>query len=110
MSSTISRAELQAIPVKRRLNAIRDYVDRNVVQQVQAAAITGTSYFVFPLPGPISGHPCFQPPPYVVTSLDLLEGLKTRYPDCDIMFYEKPVPTNRPGVTEQHTGILIDWS
>jgi hypothetical protein len=108
--SSISRAELQAIPAKRRLDAIRSYVDRNVSQQVQLAAVTGTSYFVFPLPSPTPGHPCCHPPPYHVTSADLLEGLKARYPDCDIMFYEKPVPTNRPGVTEQHTGILIDWS
>ena len=106
--SSISRAELQAIPAKRRLNAIRDYINQNVSQQVQIAAITGTSYFV-PLPKPGMSPGCY-PPPYVVTSADLLEGLKAKYPDCCVMFYEKPVPTNRPGVTEQHTGILIDWS
>jgi hypothetical protein len=107
-STPISRAELQAIPAQRRLNAIRDYINQNVSQQVHLAAITGTSYFV-PLskPGMSLGS---YPPPYVVTSADLLEGLKAKYPDCCVMFYEKPVPTSRPGVTEQHTGILIDWS
>jgi hypothetical protein len=107
-SAPISRAELQAIPVKRRLNAIRDYIDRNISQQVHLAALTETSYFA-PLPPqkPVIGQ---HPPPYHVTAGDLIEGLKAKYPDCCVMFYEKPVATTRPGVTEQHTGILIDWS
>jgi hypothetical protein len=107
-STPISRAELQAIPAKRRMDAIRHYIGQNVIHAVNTAAIMGTSYFV-PLPRPGMSPGCY-PPPYVVTSADLLEGLKAKYPDCCVMFYEKPVPTNRPGVTEQHTGILIDWS
>jgi hypothetical protein len=107
-STPISRAELQAIPTKRRLDAIRYYIDHHVVHPVNAAAATGTSCFV-PLPK-TSGYCVSHPMPYVVTAADLLEGLKAKYPDSCVMFYEKPVPTNRPGVTEQHTGILIDWS
>jgi hypothetical protein len=105
---TLSRADLQAIPIKRRLDAIRDYIERNISQQVHLAAFTETSYFAsLPPQNPTTKQ---QPPPYQVTAVDVLEGLKAKYPDCTIMFYEKPVPTNRPGVTEQHTGILIDWS
>jgi hypothetical protein len=109
-STPVSRAELQAIPAKRRSDAIRAYTDV-LARKVSDAAITGTSYFVSPLPGPAPVQPsCYPPPPYHVTGADLLEGLKAKYPDCCVMFYEKPVPTNRPGVTEQHMGILIDWS
>jgi hypothetical protein len=104
----VTRAQLQAIPVKRRQDAIQEYIDRNVSQQVHLAAITGTSYFV-PLPKGDLQISCY-PPPYQVTSADLLEGLRAKYPDSCVMFYEKPVPTSRPGVTEQHMGILIDWS
>jgi hypothetical protein len=105
----VTRAQLQAIPVKRRLDAIQEYIDRNVSQQVHLAAFTATSYFA-PLPGPAPTNPPPIPPPYHVTGADLLEGLRAKYPDSCVMFYEKPVPTNRPGVTEQHMGILIDWS
>jgi nicotinic acid mononucleotide adenylyltransferase len=107
-SSPISRAELQAIPVKRRLDAIQRYITQHVSQQVHLAAFTDTSYFV-PLPKVDQVHKQ-NPQYYQVTGADLLEGLKAKYPDCTIMFYEKPVPTSRPGVTEQHMGILIDWS
>jgi hypothetical protein len=105
----ISRAELQAIPAKRRLDAIQHYINQHVVPPVNAAAATGTSCFISPLPPPTPTRQS-QPHTYHVTAFDLLEGIKAKYPDCDTMFYEKPVPTNRPGVTEQHTGILIDWS
>jgi hypothetical protein len=104
----VSRAELQAIPAKRRLDAINSYINQNVSQQVYNAAVTGTSCFV-PLPRGDLQISCY-PPAYRVTGADLLEGLKARYPDSCVMFYEKPVPTNRPGVMEQHMGILIDWS
>jgi hypothetical protein len=107
-STPVTRAQLQAIPVKRRLDAIQEYIDRNVSPQVHLAAMTGTSYFT-PLPKDNQNNGQ-HPPPYHVTSADLLEGLRAKYPDSCVMFYEKPVPTNRPGVTEQHMGILIDWS
>jgi hypothetical protein len=109
-STPISRAELQAIPEKHRQEAIRLYIHQGITQKVNTAAITGTSYFVSPLPSPDPAIRLNYPHIYQVTSADLLEGLKAKYPDCCVMFYEKPVPTNRPGVTEQHTGILIDWS
>ena len=106
-SHTLSRADLQAIPEKRRLDAIQRYIDHAVHQNVHQAATLGKTSYLFPIPK--AERPNCYPPPYTVTPDDILEGLKAKYPGCGIEFSEEWVET-RPGVREHRSGIKIDWS
>ena len=106
--NTISRAELQAIPEKRRREAIQRYVDHHVPQNVQLAAALGKTSYLFVIPKSTNmGHS--HPPAYEVTPYDIMEGLKAKFPGCDIEFSEEWVDV-RPGVREHRSGIRIDWS
>lgn len=104
--TTHSRAELQAIPAKRRLEAIQRYVDRNIVQNVQSAAALGQTSYLFAIPPPERMRHAHE---YVVTPDDIAEGLQAKFPGCDIEFTEEWVET-RPGVRVHRSGIRIDWS
>jgi hypothetical protein len=53
--------------------------------------------------------PKSYPPAYVVTPDDLIEGLRVKFPGCDISHSEEWIDV-RPGVREHRKGILIDWS
>lgn len=108
-SSTFSRADLQAIPAKRRLDAIRLYVDNCVDQSVRLAAALGKTSYLFVIPPVTTSQHRTHPPAYVVTPDDIVEGLKSKFPGCGVEFSEEWVET-RPGVREHHSGILIDWS
>jgi hypothetical protein len=44
-----------------------------------------------------------------VTPADILEGLKAKFPGCDVELHEEWVDV-RPGVREHRSGIRIDWS
>jgi hypothetical protein len=107
-STTLSRADLQAIPAKRRLDTIRRYIDQHLGENVQAAAAAGKTSYLFVIP-PTTAQCRSHPPAYVVTPDDIVEGLKVKFPDCRIEFSEEWVET-RPGVREHRAGILIDWS
>jgi hypothetical protein len=107
-STTFSRADLRAIPAKRRLDAIQRYIDHQVDQNVRLAATLGNTNYLFVIPK--STHMGqSHPPAYVVTPDDIVEGLKAKYPGCDVEFSEEWVET-RPGVREHRSGIRIDWS
>ena len=106
--TTLSRAELQAIPAKRRLDAIRSYIDHHVHQNVQLAAALGKTSYLFVIPKSTNMGQS-HPPAYVVTPDDIVEGLKAKFPGCDVEFNEEWVET-RPGVREHRSGIKIDWS
>jgi hypothetical protein len=106
--TTLSRAELQAIPAKRRLEAIQGYVDHHVGLNVQHAAAAGKTNYLFVIPKSthmVQSHP----PAYVVTRDDIIDGLQAKFPGCGIEFSEEWVET-RPGVREHRSGIKIDWS
>ncbi len=107
-STTFSRTDLQAIPAKRRLDAIRSYIDHNITQNVQMAATLGKTSYLFVVPANRSNGGSY-PPPYIVTPEDIVEGLKAKFPGCDIEFSEEWVDV-RPGVREHRSGIKIDWS
>ena len=107
-SATFSRADLQAIPAKRRLDAIQRYVDHHVGLNVQHAAAAGETNYLFVIPKVASMGKSY-PPAYEVTPYDIVEGLKAKYPGCDIEFSEEWVET-RPGVRVHRSGIRIDWS
>lgn len=105
--TTLSRADLQAIPAKRRLEAIQRYVDHHVGLNVQHAAAAGKTNYLFVIPK--AERPNCYPPPYVVTRDDIIDGLQAKFPGCGIEFSEEWVET-RPGVREHRSGIKIDWS
>jgi hypothetical protein len=107
---TLSRASLQAAPAERRLDAIRCFIEgANTGHAVKNAAALGkTSYLVAVPKDNRSGAQC-HPPPYIVTPADILEGLKAKFPGCDVELHEEWVDV-RPGVREQRSGIRIDWS
>jgi hypothetical protein len=107
-STTFSRADLQAIPAKRRLDAIRSYIDHHVDQNVRLAATLGKTNYLFVIPKP-SHMGQSHPPAYVVTPDDIIDGLKVKFPGCDLEFSEEWVDV-RPGVREHRAGIRIDWS
>jgi hypothetical protein len=104
----LSRADLQSIPAKRRLEAIGQYVNEHLYKQVWEAAAKGkTSYlFVTPTRRPIAFDPNER---YKVTPEDIMEGLKETFPGCTIDFTEEWIDV-RPGVREHRAGIKIDWS
>ena len=104
---TLSRAELQAIPAQRRLEAIQRYVDQ-IYQPVYGAAASGKTSYLY-VPPKTSGMARSHPPTYEVTPSDIIEGLTAKFPDCKIAYSEEWVDV-RPGVREQRSGILIDWS
>jgi hypothetical protein len=106
---TLSRATLQAAPAERRLAAIRQAIDdssnRTGMAVHHAASLGKTSYLVtLPLRNS-SG----LPPDLTLTPADILDGLKAKFPGCDVELHEEWVDV-RPGVREHRSGIRIDWS
>lgn len=101
---TVSRSELQAIPIKRRLEAIQKYVDNFIYNSVYEASALGKTSYLHPMPKPQT-----QPHVYQLTSNDLVEGCTAKFPGCKVSFSEEWVDV-RPGVREHRSGILIDWS
>ncbi len=108
---TYSAEHLQSLPAKQRRDAIRCAVD-HLYQPVLTAATAGkTSYLVNVgeyLKKIASGAQTY-PPPYVITIDDLLEGFRNKFPGCKVDYTEAWEDV-RPGVREQRSGILIDWS
>jgi hypothetical protein len=105
-SATFSRADLQAIPAKRRLDAIRRYIDHHLGQNVQSAAALGQTSYLFVIPPPERMRHAHE---YLVTPDDMIDGLKAKFPGCDLEFSEEWVET-RPGVRVHRSGIRIEWS
>ena len=107
-SVTMSRADLQAIPAKRRLEAIRYYVDNTFQQPIQNAAAAGKTSYLCVIPSN-RGMAKSYPPAYEVTPDDIIEGLRAKFPGCDVRHLEEWVDVS-PGLREHRKGILIDWS
>jgi hypothetical protein len=94
------------------LEAIRVFIDdhRNKTgMAVQNAASLGKTSYLVTLPKPSASGVHTHPPPYIVTPADILEGLKAKFPGCDVELHEEWVDV-RPGVREHRSGIRIDWS
>ena len=107
---THSRASLQAAPAERRLDAIRVFIEgANTGHLVKNAASLGKTSYLVALPKPSASGVHTHPPPYIVTPADILEGLKAKFPGCDVELHEEWVDV-RPGVREHRSGIRIDWS
>jgi hypothetical protein len=107
--NTHSRASLQAAPAERRLADIRQAIDANcdhTGRAVQAAAALGKTSYLVALPLRYSSG---LPPDPTLTPADILEGLKAKFPGCDVELHEEWVDV-RPGVREHRSGIRIDWS
>lgn len=104
--STLSRAQLQDAPDKRRRQAIVNYCDQLYQPVLEAANLGKTSYLHTPLKGTTAG--CY-PHSYIPTPEDIMEGLNLKFPDCKITLFDDWVDV-RPGVRERRTGYLIDWS
>jgi hypothetical protein len=105
-SNTLSRAQLQDLPAKRRRDAIIAFCDQLHWAVNEAATLGKTSYLHTPNNRGTSG--C-HPPPYIPTPEDIMEGLKLKFPDCTITLFDDWVDV-RSGVRERRTGYLIDWS
>jgi hypothetical protein len=107
---TVSRADLQAVPAKRRLEAIQGYVENyQIYQSVYNAAATGKTSYLHVIPTDRSTMGRTYPPAYEVTPDDIVEGFRVKFPDCKVDFSEEWVDVRR-GVREQRNGIKIDWS
>ena len=108
LSMPISRADLQAVPAKRRLNGIRCQIEENIQPQVLRAAELGTTSYFHWIPKPRAAVSA-TPRPYEVTPEDLAEGLRIAFPGCSIRFSEES-RDGQNGTLETRSGILIDWS
>ena len=108
-SQTFSRAKLQGIPAERRRQAIVNHVEWMHQQVIDAAAMGKTSYIHSYAPQLVASARCTAPGQYVPTKDDIIEGLKVKFPDCDVSYVEEWVDV-RHGVREQKVGIKIDWS
>lgn len=107
---TISRADLQAIPAKRRLEAIQTYIENyQIYQAVCNAAATGKTSYLYAILANSSPAVIRPGGGYEVTPDDIVEGLRVKFPGCDVVHSEEWVDV-RPGVREHRKGILIDWS
>jgi hypothetical protein len=105
---TMSRDELLAIPAKRRLEAIQSYVDNVVWGHVQNAAAAGKTSYLHVVP--VNSNVCkTYPPPYIVTPDDIVEGLRVKFPGCDVVHSEEWVDIG-PDAQVRRKGIKIDWS
>lgn len=106
-----SRDYLRSLPEQRRRDAITQTVRSFEGQIIQAANFGKTSHLVDLKQYDKmrkSGVSC-NPPPYIPSNEDLLEGFKIMFPDCRVEYAETWEDV-RPGVREQKKGILIDWS
>jgi hypothetical protein len=106
-ANTLSRAQLQDLPAKRRRQAIVAYCDQLHGAVNEAATLGKTSYLH--TPNTRGGSMQCHPPPYIPTPEDIVEGLKLKFPDCAITLFNDWVDV-RPGIREQRSGYLIDWS
>jgi hypothetical protein len=109
---TYSAEHLRSLPEKHRRDAIRRAVE-DVYQPVLAAATAGKAFHLVNVSRLLSDQKTNRsvpyPPPYVLTIDDLLEGFRNKFPGCKVDYTEAWEDV-RPGVREQRSGILIDWS
>lgn len=110
--STFSREQLQSLPAKHRADAI-DSVVNQYYRQVVNAATAGKAFHLVDLANYFNPRGCAAchtyPPAYIPTKEDLVEGFKKRFPGCRVEYTETWEDV-RPGVKEQRSGILVDWS
>jgi len=104
---TYSAEHLQSLPEKHRKGIIRDAVD-HLYRPVLVAATAGKTSHIVNIDQYLRKPHTYQPP-YIVTLDDLLEGFRDKFPGCRVEYTETWEDV-RPGVREQRTGILIDWS
>jgi hypothetical protein len=109
-TNTLSRAQLQDAPDKRRRQAIVNYCDQ-LHNLVHEAATYGKSSYLHTLQNTDARSSFVKSSPgiYIPTPEDIMEGLKLKFPDCDITLFDDWVDV-RPGVREQRKGILISWA
>ncbi len=100
---TYSAEHLQSLPAKQRRDAIRHTVD-NLHSPVLAAATAGKTAYLINI-----GDYMKRIAPAIFTIDDLLEGFRDKFPGCKVEYTETWEDV-RPGVREQRSGILIDWS
>lgn len=105
-SKTYSREHLQALYRKSCLETIKQQVETmsNVVLQTAVQGQKTSHMFVITKnTRPVCiGY-------YIPTPDDLVDGLKQMFPDCDVTLKDEWIDV-RPGVREQRTGIVVDWS
>ncbi len=112
---TYSADYLQSLPAKQRRDAIRTAVDHLHSSVLTAATAGKTSHlvnvdqYVGDSKNKAFGKSHTYPPPYNVTIDDLLGGFQDKFPGCKVEYTETWEDV-RPGVREQRSGILIDWS
>ncbi len=100
---TYSAEHLQSLPAKQRREAVRYAVD-NLYQPVLTAATAGKTSCLVKV-----GDYLKRIAPAIITIDELLEGFRDKFPGCKVE-YTDTWEDVRPGVREQRSGILIDWS
>jgi hypothetical protein len=114
--STFSREYLQSLPVLHRDRTINSVIQQ-YENEVVSAATAGKAFHLVNVSRHLGtsnqrrgmlGHHTY-PPAYQVTADDLVEGFKKKFPGCRVEYTETWEDV-RPGVKEQRSGILVDWS
>lgn len=108
--STFPREYLQSLPAVHRDRTISSVVQQ-YQQEVVNAATAGKVFHLVNvsrhLKGMVTSHS--YPPAYQVTADDLVEGFKKTFPGCHVEYVDTWEDV-RPGVKEQRSGILVNWS
>lgn len=92
--TTITKAELQAIPQKHIESHITTIVEQQVWKVLETATKSTKFFFRYrEIPDHVTG--------YVPTLDELLEAFQKKFPDCKVYYYRMP---------EGDKVITVDWS
>jgi hypothetical protein len=97
-------AQLRAIPEERRQQTI-EWSLGNMWIEINNAAAAGRTFYIHKI-DTRSLLSSSYPPQYIVTTDDLIEGLRMKFPDCQVYTFE----TRLQNGTIAEQGIRIDWS
>jgi hypothetical protein len=109
---TFSREQLQELPEKHRISKILrevNFISKAIVEYATAGKkcyMVDVAQYTKPLTANRVNNELVG---YTITVEDLIEGLKSKFPGCFVEYTEIWEDT-KPGVRQQKTGILIDWS
>ena len=108
-SQIFSREYLQSAPQLQKQAQI-DTIVQTFKGQLYAAAASGKTSYMYTRP--TNTNSCLSswpPPPPEVTDAELIAGLFTRFPGCNI-YYEESWTDVNPTNRTLKKGIVIDWS
>lgn len=106
---TYSREHLQSLYRKNCLQVVKQQVEAMSHAVVRAASQGNKTSHAIAIPFQHYMEARDSGVQYIPTNDDLVEGFKQMFPGCSVILKDDWVDV-RPGVREQKTVILVDWS